>query len=113
MANDLHRLAQDFEESGRRARTLAERAVRKTALDVSATAKSIAPVDTGNLKNSIGMTVTSTADEITAEVGPTAHYGVFLEYGTSRMAPQPYLGPAFDKHISQLEDALQVIVDGV
>lgn len=71
----------------------ASQAVRKTAADIEARGKANAPVDTGNLRNSIG---TTQHGDLEAEVGPTAHYGAYVEYGTYRMAPQPYLGPAVD-----------------
>lgn len=33
-------------------------------------------------------------ENVTYVVGPTAEYGVYVERGTSRMKPQPYLEPA-------------------
>lgn len=112
MSSDLDRLAGEFDSMGRGARAAVERAVRKTAVDISSTAKATAPVDTGNLKNSIGHTVTSGADEVSAEIGPTASYGVFVEFGTSRMAPQPYLGPAFDRHVPAFVQAISQVAGG-
>jgi HK97 gp10 family phage protein len=35
--------------------------------------------------------------DLTAEVGPTAEYGAFVEYGTSRMRAQPYMTPASEQ----------------
>jgi HK97 gp10 family phage protein len=31
----------------------------------------------------------------TVEVGATAYYGYFLEYGTSKMRPHPFIRPAY------------------
>ena len=98
--SELNRLAVDLGQApakvGDRARTV----MRKTALDVEADAKRFAPVDTGNLRNSIGhsdlRTLTQTG-VLEVEIGPTAAYGHFVEFGTSRMAPHAYMGPAFDR----------------
>lgn len=34
---------------------------------------------------------------MTAEVGPTTHYAMYLEYGTRYMAAQPFALPAYNK----------------
>ena len=74
--------------------------VRKTAADVERDAKAFAPVDTGALRNSISTTISGSGHSlaIEAEIGPTVSYAVFQEYGTSRMAPHPYMGPAVERH---------------
>lgn len=77
---------------------------------VSAVAQTLAPVDTGALKNSIGVDVSG----LSFEAGPTAFYGDFVEQGTApHLIPnafgwgitvhhpgtpaEPYLAPAFDR----------------
>lgn len=43
-------------------------------------------------------------------VGYTAHYAVFVEYGTSRMAAQPFVGPAvqqWDKTVASVVEELK------
>lgn len=79
--------------------SLAGKVVAKTAHDIEADAKQLAPVDTGFLRNSISTSISGSAAAVTAEVGPTAEYGVYQELGTWKMAAQPYLGPAFDRHV--------------
>ena len=44
------------------------------------------------------------------EVGPTARHGGFMEYGTYKDAPQPYMGPAVNKHEPELEQELSRLV---
>lgn len=100
--SELQALAVDLEKSGAKVIERARLAVAKVALDVEATAKTLAPVDTGNLKNSIS----SEIDGLTAEVSASTSYSDYVEYGTSRMAAQPYMGPAFDEHAPNLEKAL-------
>lgn len=76
-------------------------ATRKTAHDIERDAKVMSPVDTGNLRSSIGTNIAGNPAQgtVSAEIGPTAHYGLYVETGTSRMAAQPYLYPAADRHL--------------
>jgi hypothetical protein len=46
------------------------------------------------------------------EVGPTVDYGMFVEAGTSRMGPQPYMRPAFDRRAPILEQILEQLKPG-
>jgi HK97 gp10 family phage protein len=53
--------------------------------------------DTGNLRNSIRWEVSSEKEIVTGRVGSTQKeppYGVYLEFGTSVIAPRPWLRPA-------------------
>lgn len=95
-----------------RLRPLAKKVVQKTALDIERDAKLKAPVDTGNLKGSIGHSdLRLGGDDYSVEIGPTANYGVFVERGTSRMAPQPYMGPAADRHEGPFAQAMAQIAE--
>ena len=107
MADDFASLSADLRSASDRAKGMASEAIAKTAADITNDAKVFAPVDTGNLKNSIGYDLTEDGGGTSAEIGPTANYGHFLEHGTSVMAPQPYLGPAFDRRSPGLEQALR------
>ena len=51
-------------------------------------------VDTGLLINSIQ---TAEEGDLRAVLGVGAEYGIWLEFGTRRMAPRPFLGPAFEQ----------------
>jgi HK97 gp10 family phage protein len=90
--SELRALSADLAKADEKVTELATKVVAKVALDIEASAKAGAPVDTGALKNSIS----SDINGLSAEIGPTISYGVFQEYGTSRMAPQPFMGPAVD-----------------
>ncbi|MDJ0321831.1 HK97-gp10 family putative phage morphogenesis protein [Pseudarthrobacter sp. PS3-L1] len=102
-ASSIRNIAASIGQAGARATRLGPVVVMKTAKDIEGTAKTMAPVDTGNLKNSIGVERTG---DFSAEIGPTANYGIYLELGTSRMAPQPFMAPAFDKHLPAFEQAV-------
>jgi HK97 gp10 family phage protein len=69
-------------------------------------AKSIVPVRTGTLQRSIMFS----GGDGEYQVGSRVFYAPFVEYGTFRMRPQPFLGPALLWNISALKDALLDIV---
>ena len=59
------------------------------------------PVATGRLKGSI----VSQVDGDSVAIGPTADYGIYVEFGTgskSGQAPQPFLVPALKNNISEI-----------
>lgn len=100
-ASEIRKLSGRLDGVSKQAGHLARTVVRKAAKDIEHTAKSLAPVDTGNLKGSIvtsDLRAVGTSGTITAEVQAKASYSGFVELGTSRMAPQPFMGPAADKH---------------
>jgi HK97 gp10 family phage protein len=101
-ASELRELARDLRAGAGKVEPLASKVVRKTALDIEADGKQFAPVDTGNLMGSI----TTDVDGLTAEIGPTAEYGGYVEYGTSKMSAQPYMGPAAERRTPGFVDAL-------
>lgn len=66
-------------------------------------AKAYAPVDTGELRDSIEVVYGKTDDGIYADVGTDTYYGGYQELGTSRNEPHPYLRPALMAIMSQIE----------
>ena len=108
-SEEMGRLAADLSTAGVRASVRAGRAMGKALNDISAGAKNRAPVDTGALKNSISTEIQNRGDTIRGEVGPTVHYGGFVENGTSRMRAQPYLRPATDAVLPGYQAALEQI----
>lgn len=108
-ASDFRKLTADLSKAPRNVGNGAQVVVRKSLVDGVAAAKNRVPVDTGNLKGSIGhsdlRTVGSTGS-IGGEFGPTAEYGPYVEHGTSRMAPQPFMGPAADHIAPGFEQAM-------
>lgn len=94
--SELNTLAADLQATGVRAGVLANKLVRKTAYDIERDAKTFAPVDTGNLRSSIGSTFE--LGGLAAAVSATANYAHFVEFGTSKMAPHAFMGPALDRN---------------
>jgi len=112
MSDELRAFATDLRKTNAKAQNMARQAVAKTAADITSDAKVYAPVRTGNLRASIGHDLTESNGVVEAEIGPTASYAHFLEHGTSRMAPRPFLGPAFDRRAPNLEKAMSMLLDG-
>lgn len=104
--SEFRRLAEDLKRAGKKAHRGATVATTKSARRLESEAKAFAPVDTGNLRSSIGTDIEESTTAVVAEVGPTASYGAHVEDGTSRMAPQPYMAPAFDRAVPDWLDAL-------
>lgn len=107
MVSDLNRLEMDLGRASLEVIGRAVTVVRKTGMDVVRDGQMFCPVDTGNLRSSIG--VDYDTDGLGFEAGPTANYGHFVEYGTSRMAPHAYMGPAFDRNIVGAVAALTLL----
>lgn len=70
-----------------------EKAVKMAAATCLAHAVSICPQDTGTLARSITM---QRVGDNHYRVGTPVHYAPFVEFGTKRMAAQPFLGPALE-----------------
>lgn len=90
--------------AGPKARRAGSYAVRKVAADIERDAKILSAVDTGNQQNSVSTTISDGG--MTAEIGPTTDYSIYQELGTSTQPPQAFLGPASDRHIPMLEQAI-------
>lgn len=95
--SEIRALARTLDLSEKSVQKKAADVVRKAAFAVERGAKVRAPVDTGNLRNSINTVLSVRGDSISAVVGAEASYGLFIEMGTWKMGPQPFLGPAFDE----------------
>jgi len=76
------------------------------ALVIAEYAENMVPIDTGFLRSSIF--VRYTGDNV--EVGFEAPYASYVEFGTYKMAAQPFLRPAID---FGSDEALSAIVDSV
>lgn len=113
--SDLDALAARLGASGLRIGAATAAALRKTAYGIERSAKANAPVDTGALRNSISTSFAGDgrSGAMAAEIGPTVDYGIYVEFGTSRMAGQPFMGPAYDANVPQLEAALGGIAEAI
>lgn len=65
--------------------------------------------DTRNLRNSIRYEIHDERKEVYGVVGTTQKdtpYGEYLEYGTSKMQPRPWLKPAMEKNNSWIRSSI-------
>lgn len=85
-------------------------AINETQINVQAGAKELAAVDTGRMRASINFTPATTAN-LVATVSVNVDYGVHVEFGTSRMKAQPFLGPAFAVERPKLLPRLKKAID--
>ena len=104
--DDLRKLAADLTKATQTAKSMVGVAIRKGAHDIIALAQEAVPVDTGATKNSIGADLTDTGVEVSAVIGPTTSYAPYLEHGTWKMAPRPFMGPAADAVLPSVEAAI-------
>ena len=82
--------------------------VMKSGATLQEYAQGNAPVDTGTLKRSIGLSMKDGG--MTAEVKPSAEYAPYVELGTRFMGAQPYLRPALEKAGAEFKGNLEKVV---
>jgi HK97 gp10 family phage protein len=77
------------------------------AADVKALAKQLVPVRTGHLRQSIYAEVR----EWVVRIGAEATYALFVELGTRYMQAIPYLYPAIQAHLPELESIIRDAIE--
>lgn len=83
------------------------RALEAVGATAEGYAKELCPVDTGRLRDSI----TYSVDDNTVYLGSDVEYAPYVEFGTHKQKPQPFMSPAIQDHLDEykaiLEDFLQ------
>jgi HK97 gp10 family phage protein len=114
-------LKKDFRSYGEKVYTNVGKAVLKGCLTVERAAKEsiVGPsnevsepgeppkIKTGRLRASITHRIIYEDAQVVGEVGTNVEYGIYLEYGTSKMAPRPFLGPALDENAEEINEAIE------
>jgi HK97 gp10 family phage protein len=109
-SSEFNLLADKLDRATEAASFLIRGAVRKTTLDIAKDAKAFAPVDTGNLRNSIQTSMSgSNANVAQGTIQAQANYSKYVEFGTSRTAPQAFMGPAADRNEPALQEAISQV----
>ena len=111
-SHEVVELQHQLEASTADIRARSAQAVRLVGSKVERDAKIAAPVDTGNLRNSISTRISGNANTSRAEVSASANYAAFVEFGTSRMSPQPFMVPSFERNKQPFIDALTQLASG-
>lgn len=77
--------------------------------DMQEEAEDRVPVRSGALKSSIDFKVERDADEIVINlnIDNLEDYWDCVEFGTSKQRPQPYLRPAIEKGMDEIQERLQ------
>lgn len=104
-------LVADFHKESDQVEQRAGMVITKVSLDTQRDAQILAPVDTGALRNSVGVSFRVGQGTMRGEIGPTVHYGIYQELGTSRMRAQPYLFPAADRHEPAFYEAMSQVAE--
>jgi HK97 gp10 family phage protein len=107
---ELNRLSTDLSGAGRDILPAARAVIQKSAADIKRDAQAFAPVDTGNLRSSIGYETRELRGSVVAEIGATASYAAYVEFGTSRHGPAAFMGPALDRNGAAFEKAMAEVV---
>lgn len=111
---EVREFVKDLSEAPRRVREGAIAATTKATQDSARDARALAPVDTGNLRQSIAHEMRPLAGGgIEGDVYATASYAPYVEYGTSTGGAQPFLRPSFDRNAPLLEQALEQLLGGI
>ena len=81
------------------------RAMEKCGLTAEGYAKKLAPVDTGNLRNSITHEVDD--GEPAVYIGTNVEYAPYQELGTINMTANPFLKPAVADHAKEYRKIIE------
>lgn len=77
------------------------------AADVKAEAQRLVPVRTGYLRS----TIYAEVRDWVVMIGAEATYALFVEFGTRHMRAQPYLWPALQEYLPELEEMICQAID--
>lgn len=100
---ELERLADDLAQAAPRVVKASSASMTRIANQIRDDAKGMAPVDTGELRDSIKIQGGLDYRIVYTDV----RYGPFVEFGTSVMSPQPYLWPQAGPAQTALVEAME------
>lgn len=113
-SDSMRRKLADYSE---KLAALIPEALERAAAPMAEAARSMAPVDSGALRESIEAKVVVRSDKgAILELGPTGHQrrslGHILEFGTSKMSARPFLRPALDETADQCLEIIASVLKG-
>lgn len=82
--------------------------VKRNGAELQKKAQGYAPVDTGTLKRSIGLSIKDGG--MAAVVAPATDYAEYVEYGTRFMESQPFLRPALGEQKQIFKKELEKVM---
>jgi HK97 gp10 family phage protein len=109
----LDDLMNRLQDMGKKAGTIANIALKAAAEPVLEDAKSLAPKNTGRLRDGLKITNIKTQAGvkyvlvgIIKKDNPELFYGKFVEFGTSKMRARPFLGTAYERNKEQIQEII-------
>lgn len=84
--------------------------VKRNTAEMQANAQRKAPVDTGFLKRSIYIKMQQEGTKVVGEVGASAEYDPYQEYGTRYMPAHPHLRPAYYDQVAKFRKGMYEVV---
>jgi HK97 gp10 family phage protein len=82
--------------------------VERAGRGIEAAGKGRCPVRTGTLQRSIHTVLSNNG--LTATVGPSVIYGIFVEFGTRRQGARPYMRPAAELVYPRFTEAVNAVL---
>lgn len=114
----LNQVVAEFEAETELAPIRARAVIQKHSQKIKDTMKSFAPRASGEMARSITYETHQLVHGAWGEIGPTATrdgfpYPAAVEWGTSKMAPQAFAGPALDRHSGEFVSDISQHVSGL
>ena len=107
---EIRGMADRFRGAPAQAVELVRAATTKATLDTQTEARRRAPVDTGYLRSSITVDLAQMGGDVVAgEVTAGANYAAYVENGTTRQSPQPFMRPALEANAKPWGHAMRSI----
>lgn len=97
--------SEEIKEAMRQAK---KRTLEAIGLAAEGYAKEKAPKDTGRLQNSISHSVRG----YSVYIGTNVEYAPYVEMGTVKMDPRPYIKPAIIEHVHEYEELTERYMKG-
>lgn len=106
----MQELLKKLETLGNEAEQVKQEALVAGAKVVQQAASQKAPRDTGKLAENI--VISDIKEDGTVDIGPDRDrfYGLFLEFGTSKMSARPFLQPAFEENKEQVQQKMADVI---
>ncbi|WP_031405270.1 HK97-gp10 family putative phage morphogenesis protein [Geobacillus vulcani] len=106
----MQELLKKLETLGNEAEQVKQEALMAGAKVVQEAASQKAPRDTGKLAENI--VISDVKEDGTVDIGPDRDrfYGLFLEFGTTKMAARPFLQPAFEENKEQVQQKMSDVI---
>lgn len=107
---EIRGMADRFRDAPAQAVELVRAATTKAVIDTQAEARRRAPVDTGYLRSSITVGLEQMGGNVVVgEVTAGANYAAYVENGTTRQSPQPFMRPALEANAKPWGQAMRSI----